>query len=152
MYGCLYNDSIVAFHDDFDVVDEYTEFINDLYGLNARVIKIRKQFKTKIRINYSEFELIKFNFIYIRAIDRDYFDIIDISGWMKSIELCRSILLNILQNQKDLKQKDKKTVESTLKILTKLSINVCQPPNPATTNSDPLYEYLNLINENNFRL
>ena len=119
MYACVKDDEIIAFHDEYEVVERFTTSFspND----DIKIIKIKKKKEKHIRKNpsYDELYLVRYGDNYIPM---NLFLISQEEDCEKNYDLkyCKDVLYRILETKQITSLKDFNAISRVIKIITHL--------------------------------
>ena len=117
---CVYdsNKQIIAFHDEYDVVESYIDHIHKSHKEEKipqlRIGKIKKK-KIKHVIDLDELYLVRYADTYVQSGYLEYLEIMS-SQHIYDEKMCKDILLRILECN-PLSDKERKAVERTVEII-----------------------------------
>ena len=117
---CIYdtNKKIIAFHDDYDVVETYVDHIYKCHKgeefPNLRIGKIKKK-KLKKVIDIDNLYLVRYADTYVQSGYIEYLELIS-SQHIYDNQQCKDILLKILECN-PLSDKERKSIEKTVEII-----------------------------------
>ena len=122
---CVYdsNEHVIAFHDDYNVVETYVRriqqsHVDDKYNLpDLRIGKIKKKKVKHIR-EFDDLYLVRYSDTYVQSGYLEYLEIVSCQCIYDN-QQCKDILLRILEcNQ--ISNKERKSIEKTVEIVDRL--------------------------------
>jgi hypothetical protein len=118
---CVYdnNDTVIAFHDDFDVVELYVHNIksSNPESPDLHIGKIKKK-KAKTILDLDDLYLVRFGDTYVQSGYLEYLEIMS-SQSIYDNKQCKDVLLRILECN-PLTDKERKAVEKTVDIIDRI--------------------------------
>lgn len=119
---CVYdnNKNIIALHDELYVVETYKSHVEKSHTEppDLRIGKIKNK-KIKKIIDYDDLYLVRYADTYVQSGYSDYLNIMT-DQHIYDEQQCRDVLLRILECQVDITDKERKSIERTVKVIDRL--------------------------------
>lgn len=118
MYCVLDGKNIIAFHEEYRVVEAYTNLIKKYHNINLEIGKVKRK-KIKGVKDFDDLYLVRYRDTYVQAGYLEYLQILT-DDYIYDYRYTKEVLMRFLQEPYTLSLNDTKTIKKTIKILDKI--------------------------------